>query len=50
MNPPIEILAVLLKEMESARDRKDKEAELNTQKSVMDDLTMSSRLRGEIEA
>jgi DNA polymerase delta subunit 4 len=50
MEPPIEILAVLLKEEQSAKDKGDKLAELQIQKSIMDDLIMSSRLRGEIEA
>lgn len=50
MQPPIEILAVLLKEEKSANDTKDKAAGVRVQRSVMDDLIMSSRMKAEIEA
>jgi len=50
MNPPIEILAVLLKEEKSAKDAGDKAAGVRVQRSVMDDLIMSSRMKAEIEA
>lgn len=49
MQPPIEILAVLLKEDKSAKDTGDKAAEVRVQRSVMDDLIMSSRMKAEIE-
>lgn len=50
MQPPIEILAVLLKEEKAASDAGDKAAGVRVQRSVMDDLIMSSRMKAEIEA
>lgn len=50
MEPPIEILSVLLKEEQSAKGKNDKAAEIHLQQSIMDELIMSSRVRGEIEA
>jgi len=50
MQPPIEILAVLLKEEKSAKDTGDKAVGVRIQRSVMDDLIMSSRMKAEVEA
>lgn len=46
MNPPLEVLAVLLK-AESGKETKPPAARNDVQTSIIDELTLSSRMKGD---